>query len=394
MDTIRGYLLCNCNKFVKRAQKAEFFTIFCVLVGAFFVLAGNAIGQPEIQNLGGDFSHGGSVTILGYGFGEKVPAAPLRYENFEDGTLGERLKTQENGGYFTFDSALSPSYSEEIQRIPGEICAFQDFSETGNQTIGLKNTLDFTVDVDTIYVSGWTYRHDYENTAQYCENAKIWINVYGHREYGDYPYTSEYPQARLDSYYATTHANFYSLNEDGMSVDSDSEFGEAKHFNEWFRMERYLEVGDPGVANGSTWMAYNGEIFAENSGMYHTTSKTFKEVFVSHYWRINPYDNPELPQAHIKIYWGELYMDNTQARVEIGDDVVFANCTHREIQIPHTWDSNQVGFTVNQGTFAGGENLFLFVIDENGNPSLGVPIVLDSNLIIDGPGIPSQPIVN
>lgn len=71
----------------------------------------------------------------------------------------------------------------------------------------------------------------------------------------------------------------------------------------------------------------------------------------------------------------DTYFASSQARVEIGSgSTVFANCTHREIQIPTSWSDGSITFTVNQGSFGSTDNAYLFVIDSDGNASDGYPV--------------------
>ena len=93
----------------------------------------------------------------------------------------------------------------------------------------------------------------------------------------------------------------------------------------------------------------------------------------------------------MKTYWGELYIDNTLARIEIGNNSDFESCTHREIQIPVSWEDGGISFKVNQGSFALGENLFLFVVDAANSASEGIPIEVGSQGAVNGPGQPGIP---
>jgi hypothetical protein len=79
-------------------------------------------------------------------------------------------------------------------------------------------------------------------------------------------------------------------------------------------------------------------------------------------------------------YWlDDIYIDNTQARVMIGNNQNFSLCTHLEIQIPHTtWNDTAIQFTANLGSFNSTEQLYLFVVDENGNASEGFALARES----------------
>ena len=65
-------------------------------------------------------------------------------------------------------------------------------------------------------------------------------------------------------------------------------------------------------------------------------------------------------------YFDDIYINNSWARVEIGDDPDYDSCTHREMQIPTAWSSDSVDITVNQGSFQNGTTAYLFVVDEDG----------------------------
>ena len=70
-------------------------------------------------------------------------------------------------------------------------------------------------------------------------------------------------------------------------------------------------------------------------------------------------------------YWDDVYVDNSWARVEVGDSSTYANCTHREMQIPSSWSNSSVTVTVNQGSLSSLSGKYLFVVDENGDVSSG-----------------------
>lgn len=86
------------------------------------------------------------------------------------------------------------------------------------------------------------------------------------------------------------------------------------------------------------------------------------------------------PSSTIKMFFDSIYIDNSFARVEIGDNPIYDNCTHREIQPTEIWSDNQIQFTLNQGSFSDGQ-AYLFVIDENGNPSVGKEIIIGQSEI-------------
>jgi len=80
-------------------------------------------------------------------------------------------------------------------------------------------------------------------------------------------------------------------------------------------------------------------------------------------------------------YYGEVYYDDTFSRVVLGDNPIYENCNHLELQVPYSWDDNSIDFRFNQGSFNGGEQTYLFVIDSENNPSEGYPITIGEKAI-------------
>jgi hypothetical protein len=79
---------------------------------------------------------------------------------------------------------------------------------------------------------------------------------------------------------------------------------------------------------------------------------------------------PEVQHPGIHYYWGWIYIDNTQARVLVADAPEFIDITHSEIQIPITWNNNNISFTCNNGgctKFADDQELWYYVFDRDGN---------------------------
>ncbi|MFH1380062.1 MAG: hypothetical protein ABII23_07275, partial [bacterium] len=76
-----------------------------------------------------------------------------------------------------------------------------------------------------------------------------------------------------------------------------------------------------------------------------------------------------------KVYYDDVYIDNTQTRVEIGDKQTWNSCTQREIQMPTAWSDTSIAITVNRGSFDQCKTYYLYVVDANGNVNTnGFPI--------------------
>jgi hypothetical protein len=80
------------------------------------------------------------------------------------------------------------------------------------------------------------------------------------------------------------------------------------------------------------------------------------------------------PPAGTRLWSDDVYVDNTWARVMIGDNPVFSSARNREIQIPSAWSTNSITITANTASFPVGTPAYLFVIDSTGAASAGFPV--------------------
>jgi hypothetical protein len=78
--------------------------------------------------------------------------------------------------------------------------------------------------------------------------------------------------------------------------------------------------------------------------------------------------------AGFQSYYDDVYIDNTLARVEIGDAPDYASATHREIQIPSSWSDGHIEATLHLGSFPATAGLYLYVVDAEGRVSPGFPL--------------------
>jgi len=135
--------------------------------------------------------------------------------------------------------------------------------------------------------------------------------------------------------------------------------------NGWSRLEMHLKLSNPaGTANGiaKTWMDLHSNTNASNvvtkaSGNTNTIYSVLLPGMMS-----------GAAKAY-KIYIDDVYIDNTIARVEIGNASTWYACTKREVQIPTLWSDTgtSITITLNQGSFSNLNNAYLYVIDADGN---------------------------
>ena len=139
-----------------------------------------ADATPEINFAPSNMQNGQSVTIIGSGFGVKSPVEPLRYDDFQDGTVGDgsattpQLKNQANGGFNTRGQLHYPYYSIEQQRFNGDIVATQHYMGVDtNQTIALERTPEWQIEFPKLYASFWIHRQDISGNNKKSSNMKL-----------------------------------------------------------------------------------------------------------------------------------------------------------------------------------------------------------------------------
>ena len=67
---------------------------------------------------------------------------------------------------------------------------------------------------------------------------------------------------------------------------------------------------------------------------------------------------------------------NSAARVEIGDDPVYADCLKLAIQIPTAWEAGEVTVDTQTGSFNPGDTAYVFVVDAGNVVSSGYEITI------------------
>jgi hypothetical protein len=354
------------------------------LISAVLVVPGAAFAQPSISGVSGEISQNATVTITGSGFGSKVPAAPLKYDNFQNGTPGETL----DPGHPSWNLWASrtdpddpdryyPKYSDEQPRVPGDIAARQKFGNTpagyqGNCTIGLTG-----LTIGKLYVTGWAWHDRSESGVTGARNVKIWQNCVG--AWGA----------------PTTRWDCYPINGDGSGhIYTDQCEGGVPPSNvwgagmptprTWHRLEIWHDRGSSS-RNEEMWVYTDGRLVKQFSNAYQGCQQD--RVYIMSY-----HDQNEGNGAWMNWYWSELYVDVTQARVELGNASTFSSCTHKEIQIPTAWSSGSLSFSANVGTFSPGSNVYLYVVDSNGSVnSNGYPLVVGGTVEDEHPGQPGRP---
>jgi hypothetical protein len=341
---------------------------------------GGAYGQ-SINGVSTNPSHGSPLTISGTSFGTKPSPAPLKWENFESGTPGSVITTSQGwdavDGWDGSGHNHRPFYDQAVKHAgsQGMTCPF--VSNTYNSSL-----LKYADFANGFYFDAW-YRYAPANPAS--RNNKLFI-VYGSN--------SDMPQVHYASWCdlngpvvfdtrATTSAGTMTYSN---LVENTLVGGELKHLQVW------MKPSSAGVADGILWAACNGVVTANRSDVltYVAGGGVWNSIRLGYYVAHDGVANCAASgDAHA--YWDDVYFDNTQARVELGNAATYSACTHREIQIPSSWSPSEVTVTFNQGTFVAGDTPYLFVVTAAGAISPGFRVTIGGTAPT-APGQPGKPV--
>jgi len=307
--------------------------------------------------LSGTFSHGQSVTLTGSGFGTKSTAAPIKYDDFQSVTIGQTI--------WDHSTAPGPSWGnlgdQEYNPIANntKLRAGTPFARNMDSHWEFPNAGDSAGSALTLagqtarklYFDGWMYLDDTGITSGSIQNFKpvrfesgttsAYFNPYSNSA-GDYGGNVRDGVTRVDSDWASDPSSSY--------------------YNAWNHVQWMADAG-----SGDN--AYDGAChFYRNCGLKYSHvdiaeigsgEDDWNTFYLGNYIRSND------QAGHIHIYWESMYVDDSWARVEIGDEAVYDDCTHREIQRCTAWSDGSITFVPNRGNFGPTDNVTIFVINES-----------------------------
>ena len=111
-------------------------------------------------------------------------------------------------------------------------------------------------------------------------------------------------------------------------------------------------------------IAYN---YIATTHEFATKDADWHYIMVGHYYG-NLYGGSTI---NMKIYYDDIYLNNTRARIEIGNNSSWELCTIRELQkiisIPRAANAPSVEIKINKGSLPSGVPLYLFYIHHSGS---------------------------
>lgn len=337
-----------------------------------------SFAAPSVSSVSGTFSHGNTITInsTGSNFGTKSPAAPLRWETWESLNVGD---TPADTGWWTEDASTA-------------------VASTANQRHS-RSTKSMFANITRIAAKKW-----HKSIPSFATTKKLIVNYWTRFTYGDDPggavtqwqiktmrlhagsgSTITYPSiAFYNWYYPDQVPPKPRLNITNNYFGGSSGPGQAHDFvktvnNAWYNEEIIINQGTIGTADGYletniSYPNYSGYSRKTTNSMIVDSGNYMDTLYFENYSG-NGSPDP------IPIYYDDIYVDDTWARVVVGNASSYYSCTHREMLIPVTWSASTIMATFNQGAFQNGQPVYLFVVDSTGAVSPGKLITISGTYV-------------
>ncbi len=325
-------------------------------------------GEAGEGGTSGSLVHGQPFFLTGTGFGTKSPATPDKYDDFSGGATGETVTngwtatsncTAQDGPHNNLDI---PIYADDPVRGQSALaaqCRFHDLSGSSHYTSASQIKFTLNTSAASFYLDAYMQLKNVTGTNETMQNFK-WLavlyngnnsrllyqqnfgvdcNVVGDSSLLAGSYDYRFPGAGgLLPQYVDTWIHIQMLGR--MDSTRDANDGILKF---WVDHTLLLNL---------TNFRYRGSGWPEGSGLFDAVE-------------VGQYRTPSNETDECTTNWANVYFDTSWARLELGNDAVYDDCTIREIQKPLTWGTTALSFTVNKGALSAGA-VHLFVFDSTG----------------------------
>ena len=353
------------------------------LIYSMFIFEPVSAQIPIIDNVSGSVSDGQQITISGSNFGANGPNVIL-FDDFKRGIEGEDITLTAPLGNWNVPQH-QPTYGKDTQ---GNIAGRFIGDGGGRLIFTFSDVQEIFISYRVMIPSGKHFPHSFApNTFPSGSQWKLTWLMDGDRG-----------AAGNDDLVIPTWGNgtYFSIagNDNAYQLATGRASGDTRWFSfqDWNRYSVYMKGGAiPDVDPGTVWSQgmseeFGQKIFGSNDRRLFDGDDTpdgyqFEDDAISRWnklnvpgWHRGGDDNAAAMYDDIYIATGA----HARARIEIGDNSIYENCTALAIATPTAWQDNAISTTIRQGSFQGGETAYLFVIDENGNVSSGYPFTFGS----------------
>lgn len=387
---------------------------FLILNLIAFVLFGTStvFAQPTITSVSGTINHKDNLTINGSGFGIKSPVEPRIWDACDDYSTndldtywpGDRYpKSCSSSGEVDYQMAYRDSYhgmQMPHNKITKYICAAATTCG-GSFSSSSANNVFTTADWESPKLFAMYYYrvsptfsgktgdmggpNMKEIAANGCDGSLCGTYLNGTDTYVDWCNSDTPPEVGSGSDPKMKGGNPSNASDCGCGtgeyVATENPMDTWIHIEwEWDTTGYVFSATDVASVYGKTPLCAEGRKKITDAGGAGTLPKSISIGGFVRWPRVSATGNYR--------YWAGLYLDDTYARVMLGNNPSWDNCTIREPQIPSAWNDDSITCSVNLGALPDSGMAYLFVFDTNNNHnSTGYPITVNTGGI---PGIPGN----
>lgn len=332
----------------------------------------SAWGAPSISGVSGTATNGQNITISGSDFG--TGPTILIFDDFEGGVNGENISVGSGSAAF--------GQWETNERTGGAATYSNSFAHSGSLSMmcnAASGTQGLSANIPVasrkIFVSyrcynPLTYLFPGENT-EYVNWKIIWVTGTDTND-DDISLPAFIPGGGSYDERPQIGGNGLCLSMDDRWWQVSSTFTKGN----WHRFWTYVEGGTQDL-DGLCQMYEFSE-----TGVRTVVNESGKDILCSGGEWIRVLVNGYTRATDTcRVFFDDVYIaygDNARARVEMGNNATYANCTNLTICTPTSWGSSSITATVRQGSFSTGP-AYLFVVDADGVVSDGYEITLGSS---------------
>jgi len=334
-------------------------------------IVNDSCSAQEITNVSGTIANESEISVSGVllGNGPNV----ILFDNFEGGSNGNAIQTGSGSATYGEWNATSGTVTySNASSVSGSFAFRADMSSFWLNYVEVL-VPDTTMD---IFVSHWLYLPSGDNFPGEGNSSGInwkqmWIQGTGSED-DDQVIPSLSPTSWILFGNNTPYILYPSI--------PYMTKGNWKHFKCW------IKGGYSNDGEVKMWhLGHTGDLDlvvddSNVSTMYQGGKR--ERVRVNGYGRVTSSCHPMFDDVYVAVG------ANAQARIEFGDDSTYLNCTNTSICVPTSWSSTSIRALIYQGSFETGDNVWIFVIDENGNVSNGFPVEIGASYSVN---MPSQP---
>jgi hypothetical protein len=334
-----------------------------------------AHGAPSVTAITGTVADDQVITINGLGFGTN----PLQSEwlggstgAIESGSSGSIFLSSQRSGWY--------EHGDNNQAIFDNRRAY-----SGRQSLAFDPTVARYHDgrFGLIYDTGSNFRELYSSYVSYLDSGGA---TEGQWKMIRWCYTNSVvddsiPNAYISNW-GTNPGDFFQVHAGG--ADSKNNWFDKNILplpSAWYRVETYIRPSSmPTLSDGEFWVRttrlsdglVQEQRFTNIKNYNDSETQRYRYIVFQNYMGNLQYDGTPGPT---KVWLDDIYVSQSQARVEMCTSPTWALCRKKEIQPLVSWSANKVSVKLNRGGLSSFTGAYLYVVDNTGAANAaGIPL--------------------